>query len=529
MMQIAPPTPPLFACESDVIYADPNAISDEHLGASVAVNGDFNHDGFPDLLVGGITKPAPDEPSTTRALLFLGTPSGPSTSPTFTFQGNGTRDQFGVRVSFIPDLNGDTFEEAMVSAPNWPNQDTKVGQVYIFLGRAVTTSTPHELIVADACADLRIQGELHGGRFGDSMTATSFLDADGATDLIIGAPGSDLTDGTGYAGRMHVFRGNGLAGSVFASAALNVPCTQSSAPVAIRASDADLFIDGDNDADRFGLSVAVIGNLDSTPGVEFCVGAPQLKMDSSAPRGATGPGYVRFVTHDGTSPFPDLSGSQGVITDPNNAGLLISDGEGFGFSVAGGTDLAGDPFGDPDGTNDILIGAILYDADFTGVTASARRNAGAVHVFSGADRSPLLIDGSGTTLLQGELIDNFFGSDVAFVPDMVGPGLVLDQRPDILVGAYHFGDGGGAPYAACNGQSQGGEQAGALYVMQGINGTLRYRIAGEASKDSLGHSVAGRDLDMNGTVDILSGSLGWSGSTLPTETGRIYLFLNLSP
>jgi hypothetical protein len=151
-------------------------------------------------------------------------------------------------------------------------------------------------------------------------------------------------------------------------------------------------VSGSADADRFGQSVAVIGDLNSVAGQEFAVGAPQVKMDTMAARGATGPGYVQVFDHSGVALAPTLSGTQQVITG-------VSDGEAFGMSVAGGFDYGGNPVtGDPDGFNEILVGAILYDRDFGDPNPMA--NAGAVHVFSGADFTRLL---AGTSVGEGTL------------------------------------------------------------------------------------------------------------------------------
>src|SRR5262245_38900166 len=60
-----------------------------NLGSSLASAGDVNGDGFDDILVGepGYDSPAPDNVHEGRALVYLGSPLGPSTTPIWTADG----------------------------------------------------------------------------------------------------------------------------------------------------------------------------------------------------------------------------------------------------------------------------------------------------------------------------------------------------------------------------------------------------------------------------------------------------------
>ncbi len=529
----------LYGCQYTRLYVDPAPISNEHLGASIAIDGDFNGDGHADLLIGGTAKPTEDsDVNTTRALLFLGDPNGgePSATAAITFEGNGERDQFGTRVAFLDDMNFDGCDELIIAAPNWPDQYTRHGILYIYLGRAVMPG-PGEQPFTAANADVIIQGaQCYGGRLGDALD-TGYIDDDNVADILVGSPGSDVTDGVNqYAGVARVFLGGGSQ-SILGQAIAEVTSNPSSAPFIVGIDACSFLMVGAAESDRFGQSVAIIGNTDGTPGAEFAVGAPQMKMDTGAPRGNTGPGYVRLFNQDGETltsgpgqPL-DLAGVQGSSPETRTKG------EAFGFSLAGGVDLGG-PNGQFDGINDIIIGAILHDLNFGGQNPVL--DAGAVFVYSGADLSPLLIDQNGQTLLEGEEAGDQFGSAVAGIPHTVGTELI--PVPDILVGAWFLDKFPLEPMVDCSfeaDKAQGGNKAGAFYVVDGATGNLRYKIIGEREKDSLGYAVAGGDLDGDGSTDVLSAGLRWSDpvnevcdpplSDCPTEVGRTYLFDNLDP
>jgi hypothetical protein len=155
----------LYACQSNALYEAPAPLANEHLGGSICLNGDFNGDQVPDVIIGGDAKPSGGADNTTRALLFLGTAS----SPSLTLVGNGLRDLFGYRVAFLKDVNGDGRDEVLVTAPNFPTETQRIGRAYIFLGRSI--SAPLTLS-AESCADIILIGETPGARFGDSVAVS---------------------------------------------------------------------------------------------------------------------------------------------------------------------------------------------------------------------------------------------------------------------------------------------------------------------------------------------------------------------
>src|SRR4029078_6945506 len=100
-------------------------------GASLASAGDVNGDGIADVIVG---EPDYDGPSTPnphegRAMVFLGSPSGPSLSPIWAAEG--AQDGFGAAVASAGDVNGDGFDDIIVGEPGF------VGPNNLYRGRVV--------------------------------------------------------------------------------------------------------------------------------------------------------------------------------------------------------------------------------------------------------------------------------------------------------------------------------------------------------------------------------------------------------
>src|SRR5262249_33736062 len=98
-------------------------------GRSVSTAGDGNGDGYSDVIVGeeqyGINRG--------RAYVYLGSSSGPATSPAWIYQGDQDFAFFGTSVSTAGDVNGDGYADVVVGAEGDPES---LGRAYVFLGSA---------------------------------------------------------------------------------------------------------------------------------------------------------------------------------------------------------------------------------------------------------------------------------------------------------------------------------------------------------------------------------------------------------
>jgi hypothetical protein len=98
-------------------------------GMTIA-SGDFNHDGYSDVVVG-----SPNfNQGNGKVYLFLGTPRGLSDDSAWSEAGKNTNERFGSYVANAGDVNGDGFPDLLVGAPSNSEAGEKVGKVYLFFG-----------------------------------------------------------------------------------------------------------------------------------------------------------------------------------------------------------------------------------------------------------------------------------------------------------------------------------------------------------------------------------------------------------
>lgn len=209
-------------------------------------------------------------------------------------------------------------------------------------------------------------------------------------------------------------------------------------------------LDGPGANAQFGYAIAAANDLDGDLIDDILVGAP-----GSSPNGITGAGAA-FVYSGATGSFLASYSGEAV-------------GDAFGHSIANAGDVNNDGF------VDVLIGAIATDVNF-------RSNCGSAYVYSG-------FDGSLLWRANGANSDDFLGRSVAGAGD-----LNHDGNADIMIGA---------PGADPNNLAF----AGSAFVYSGVDGSLMFRLDGQAPSESLGFSIANAgDVDGDMTDDILVGA-----------------------
>ena len=149
---------------------------DQNLGSGVAGIGDVNGDGYPDI---AITDPGFGEGETNegRVRVFLGGASGINPIPAFEWQSNLDLAHAAMFCARAGDLNGDGYADFMVGSPSWSNPESSEGAVHVFLGGASSISPAQTL-----------ESNVVGGQLGLAMSTAGDLDADGYSDIILGAP-----------------------------------------------------------------------------------------------------------------------------------------------------------------------------------------------------------------------------------------------------------------------------------------------------------------------------------------------------
>jgi len=344
-----------------------------HFGQSIAVLGDIDGDGVPDLAVGTPFQDG-DFQSTMlgfgppqdvgKVFLISGATLGVIrvlNDPQFQLiQDLKFGGQFGTSVANAGDINNDGIPDILVGVPHHivdtsNNHLVNAGRAFVFSGKdgsilfTLDDPTPEE-----------------GARFGFAVAGIGDVNGDGIPDLLVGVPKKDSPAGLPDVGTAYIF--SGADGSLIRS--LNPP------------SQGGLEANG-----RFGAAVANAGDVDIDGVSDILIGAP-----------GQGRAYV-------------FSGATGAlirtITSP-----VVENLPSFGFAVAGGRDLNGD------GIPDFVIGAPLQGG-----------LRGAAYIFSGKDGTLL------RTLRAAPQTFAKFGASVALIPDVTGDGRpdIMVGAPDHTV------------------------------------------------------------------------------------------------
>jgi hypothetical protein len=179
----------------------PAGRGDMRLGASVAVAGDVNGDGFPDAIVGGPMSNG----NIGRALVYPGGAGGLGSPTELSPMSISGDERFGEIVSGLGDVNGDGYSDVGVAAPT---AEGSMGRVYTFTGSAAGVSTTGVLVPRPSSGV--------SGRMGPTLGGGGDAHGDGRTDVAVGFEQSIVLY-AGDASGLSVARSTTLAGADFSS------------------------------------------------------------------------------------------------------------------------------------------------------------------------------------------------------------------------------------------------------------------------------------------------------------------------
>jgi hypothetical protein len=149
---------------ADVTFTGEN--SSDYLGNSVSKAGDVNGDGFSDVIIGAFFAGTNEG----RAYIFYGgSPMNNAADVTLTGESSG--DNFGSSVSNAGDMNGDSYDDFIVSAPY---NSSGNGKVYVYFGGSNINNL----------ADLIITGQ-SGDYLGKSVSDAGDVNSDGYSDILM--------------------------------------------------------------------------------------------------------------------------------------------------------------------------------------------------------------------------------------------------------------------------------------------------------------------------------------------------------
>jgi hypothetical protein len=352
---------------------------------------------------------------------------------------------FGTSISALEDQNGDGAWELLVGAPNYQAAGQNAGRVYLWFGGTQLRLN----------ADRTWSGS-GGERFGHAVARIGDVNGDGIGDFAVGAPYAN--NAGAEAGRVYIFYGgNPISGTP------------------------NLILEGRRPGERFGWSIAAVGDFNGDGRDDFIVGAPF----SNAGALENGAAYVYYGRAGGPNTTPDLelTGAEAY--------------ERFGWAVTGAGRFLGGQ-----------ARCLAVGAPSTGAGAGTRQ--GTVYVYQGTTVSHPGPNTTADLVLRSNAVsvaDNAFGYSVAGIGNFGG-----SSDPDLAVGIPTYSGGG-----ANRGRVE------IFFGGVGASSTAARYANGANSGNQFGWSVAGvGDIAGSSLADVVIGAP--FDNTHGSQAGRAFIW-----
>ncbi|MBN2384720.1 FG-GAP repeat protein [bacterium] len=285
-------------------------MSYSYFGQSVATAGDFNGDGFSDVIIGAPQYSNP-ESYEGAAFIFLGSLTGLLPIPELVLDCDQTYAYFGTSVSTAGDLNRDGYSEIIVGAPDYDKGYSNEGAVFAYWG-AATGFSPSAFWITN--------GNMANAYYGQSVAAAGDVTGTGYSSVIIGAPNYKNTQNNEGAAYLYLASATGFS---------KIPAW---------------IYESNKAGANLGTTVAGAGDINGDGFADVMVSAPLYNMTNS--HGMVF-GFMGAAT--GFSPSANW-----LVASPNSTFYE------FGYSLAAAGDVNGDGFGD------IIIGTPEASIDYNG-------------------------------------------------------------------------------------------------------------------------------------------------------------------
>ena len=166
---------------ADVVFT--GAATNDIFGVSVASAGDVNGDTYGDIIIGGSRNDAAGN-DFGRAYIYFGGPSPDNTADVL-LNGGGTGDAFGYCVASAGDFNSDGFSDVVVGAYGNDQAGTDAGRAYLYFGGASMDNTVDLNYYGESAYDyfgvcVSSAGNINGDGFSDMIIGAVYNDAGGA-------------------------------------------------------------------------------------------------------------------------------------------------------------------------------------------------------------------------------------------------------------------------------------------------------------------------------------------------------------
>jgi VCBS repeat-containing protein len=356
---------------------------------SVATAGDFNGDGYDDLLVGVAGS------SQSGVYVIYGNAQGEglnldkdpvmsngviAADQGFKIQG---RDYFGTSVSGIGDVNGDGFADILIGASSDSQGGSNAGAAFVVYGSAAPAALNLSSGTIAAARGFKIVAGTAYGSLANSVSGVGDFNGDGVGDFIIGASAMNVTSDGGAA---YVIYGKTNASTLTLGAGGTIAAANG------------LILTG-NAADSSGFSVSGAGDINGDGLADVIVGAPSSLSNSN------GASYVIFGGATGGNLNALVTAGNGFKI----SGSTATNGFQTGTSVKSAGDVNGDGFADmivaTDSNQAYTAAYVVYgSAAPTSMTISNAALAASkgFRIFSGATTNAVLGEVSSAGDINGD-------------------------------------------------------------------------------------------------------------------------------
>ena len=235
---------------------------------AVALDGDYNDDGYNDLLLGAPKNSVLFNENEGIVEVYYGGPQGLADNPDVVYTGEEKSSYFGGAVACAGDVNGDGYDDALIGASRYGNGDSipDAGAVYLFFGSEDGLQ---------AAPFWKVVGDIKDGRLGYAVSSAGDVNDDGYADVLVGA-----------AWYYHTFENEGAALLFLGSS------------TGLEAEPAWTTYGGQAVA-AYGSAVSRAGDVDGDGYDDILIGAPGYTSDGER----TGAVYLFYGSQDG----PELS------------------------------------------------------------------------------------------------------------------------------------------------------------------------------------------------------------------------------
>jgi hypothetical protein len=454
----------------------------DQFGYKVTFGCDFNGDKYGDIVISAPFYDGIAGEDTGKVYVY----SGVDGSELWSQEGESALDEFGASITATKDLSGDAVPDLLVGAPKF-DDTTKVdaGKVYVYSGSdfsEIRTKT----------------GENAGDYFGSDLTITDDLSADSQGDYAVGAPFYDGVAGVD-SGKVYVYSGSD--GSKLSSQEGETPGENYGTAITAAGdqnqdSQDDVFVSSPNYSTATAQSVGQTAMLSAITTTIKQV-REIFSIDGIAASEALGISLDLIGDIDGDGKDDLIVGSSGSNSSTGRIQILSGAGGDAGLLSQNAGQNAGDEYGyevagigdfNNDGTNDYAVTAKQYSGGLS--------NSGKVYVYSGKDHTSLF-----TT--EGHQAFGSFGERMIGIGDSDGDGF-----DDFVISEKNY-------------SGLAGTSSGKVFFYAGGSGNSLFTRLGEAANNYFGSSLGIADINGDGKSDVLIGATDFV-NTNGDKVGKIY-------